>query len=301
VSHRIGILSATLAAAMLALLAGTVAREATGAAQPAAAAPAEDKPELDLVVRTGVRFHPNHTRMVQDSLVSQVYDCLKGLVSDTAAGSTPPKDGAARYRLFVQHAAAIKINKGVRRIRLERDDHFAARFVTADESGRYQFRLVKWNGSSYEKVDQWQVPYGKRHWLALPKDTNTRKAAEMVPQMMLGAEPTSVRAALLSYLLPIKVVRTTGTAGQTQTCQVAVANRSPWKLSKLDVYMQWPDARSPQNARYKASFRLPEPLAPGDKTSVTCTGEPLTLQFGFQYSEPMEMRPSATWEPVETQ
>lgn len=301
-SHRIGIASTTLGAT--ALVATLLALPGAGAARAAAepSAPAESavtdasKPELDLVVTTGVRFHPDHTRMVQDRLVVFACDCLKGLLSETAGVADRPQDGGAHYRLLIRHAAVIKVQPGTRSDYLLPYKRYYARFVTAEESGGYQFRLMKWNGTAYDKVDQWQTPYGKTHWFITKRGLQYREIEEAKPKLMLQAEPTSVRAALLSHLAPIKMVRSTGTAGKAQTCKVAVANRSPWTLKALDVEMEWPHAHAPRRGRYKTTFHLGEPLAPGEETTVTCTGEPLALHFEYQYEQPMEILPSATWE-----
>ena len=291
-----------LAIAWVALpgLPGGTAAAAAGAAEPAATDPAgaATEAELDLVVQTGVRFHPDHTRMVQDRLVVYACDCLMGLVSESAKAGGRPKDGEARYRLLIQHTAAVKVNKGVRRSRWNQNRDFASRFVTADEAGRYQFGLLKWNGSSYTKVDSWQVPYTESHWSPVPADTTSRDLGRLGQEMMLRATPTGVKTALLSRLLPIKMVGSIGPVGEMQTCKVAVANRSPWTLTELEVSLQWPDARQPRHHRYGAKFRLDEALPPGEQKAVTCSGEPLQLRFANEFARPMEMDVSAAWEPA---
>ena len=291
----IGVTSVAVAAFVLALPAtssdGAEAVEPAGASKPEA--------EIDLVVQTGVRFSPDHTRMVQDRLVALAGECLKGLVTDKSAEGAPLEDGATPYRLVIQHTAAIKVNKGTRRETFLQDRDFYSTFVTAQESGRYQFLLTKWTGSTYAKAGQWQVPYSEMHWFGLPKNATSRQSSELGQKMILQAQPASVKSALLSRLLPIGLAGSVGQVGQMQDCRVAVANRSPWTMKELEVVLRWPDARAPRRARYQAKFVLTQPLPPGKQRLVTCSGEPLDLDYAHEYTKQMEIYPRATWAPAE--
>jgi len=261
---------------------------------------AEPAPELDIVVRTAVRASPDHTRMVQEKLLAYARECLSGVVaSEAPPQGEAPKDGAARFRLFIEHAATLKTASGADKDTVLTDKDYFSRFLVTQEKGAYKFRLAQWKDSRYVNVDKWSSSYAVEHRLPLKDSFTSREAPAIRERALQFAYPKHVRPALLGHLLPIRIGQSRGVAGKTQSCQVIVKNASPWPLKSLEATLQWPDPRARGKVRYEGAIALTEPLAPGRQKAVLCTGEPLTLDYRWQYLKPMAVEASPVFAPVE--
>lgn len=282
------------------ILAGAAAVVLLCGAVPRAARAAEPVPELDVVARTAVRLHPDHTRMVQRKLVEYPRECLGGLVSPNMPPQEgAPKDGAARFRLFIEHAATLKMAGTVeKQDMLTREGYYGLWFATKDQ-GAYKFRLAQWDKSHYVNVDQWTCPYAVVHRIDVWKTFSSRDLPVLRERALKNAFPEHVKHALLGRILPIRIVQSRGVVGATQSCRVIVKNASPWPLKSLKATLHWPDARSKGTARYKAAISVAQVLAPGKQTDVACMGEPVTREFRWQYLEPMKVDASPVFAPAE--
>ena len=277
--------------AVLALLCGSAPLMVRGA---------EPVPELDIFARTAVRVSPQHTQMVQRSLTDYARRCLSGLVSRHAPLEVSvPKDGAARFRLFIEHAASLKTaNQAVKETLLADRDYFS-RFLVTQEKGVYKFRLAQWKDSRYVNVEQWAAPYAVVHHYPLPKSFNSRDLPALRGKSLMQTFPKSIKQALLGRILPIRIGQSRGAVNKTQSCQVIVKNASRWPLKSLEATLRWPEPRAKGQARYEGTITLAKTLAPGRQTVVPCKGKPLKLEFRWEYLEPVEIDASPVFAPAD--
>lgn len=282
------------------ILAGAAAVVLLCGAVPRAARAAEPVPELDVVARTAVRLHPDHTRMVQRKLVEYARECLAGLVSpDMPPQEGAPKDGAARFRLFIEHSATLKTAGALEKHDMLTRDGYYGQWLATKDQGAYKFRLAQWDKSHYVNVDQWTCPYAVVHRIDVWKKFTSRDMPVLRERALKNAFPEHVKQALLGRILPIRIVQSRGVVGATQSCRVIVKNASRWPLKSLKATLHWPDARSKGGARYKAAISGVAALEPGKQTVVSCMGEPVTRDFRWQYLEPMSIDASPVFAPAE--
>ncbi|KPJ71115.1 MAG: hypothetical protein AMS14_09520 [Planctomycetes bacterium DG_20] len=264
---------------------------------------AEPVPELDVVARTAVRVSPQHTQMVLWGLTDYARQCLTGLVSKSAPDyGEAPKDGAARFRLLIEHTASLKTPTPVHEVLLNGD--FYSPFLVTQEKGAYRFRLTQWQESRYVNVAEWTSPYAVTHRFPLPKSYDSRDLAGLRENALMGASPKSIKQALLDRILPIRIGQSQGDVGRPQSCQVIVKNASRWPLKSLKAALEWPDARARGQARYTrygATITLAQALAPGQHIVLPCTGTPLNRRFRWEYLEPMAIEASPVFAPAEGQ
>ena len=279
-----------VSAAALVMSCGSAPRTAHGA---------EPTPEIDVVAQTAVRLSPAHTQMVRQKLVEYARGCFGGLVPEGApvpAGAA--KDGAARFRLFIEHAATLKTAGHADKDTQLTDKDYYALFLLTHEKGVYKFRLAEWKDARYVNVDQWTGPYAVVHRLSLPEHFTSRDMPALRAKALKYAYPRNVKQALLSHLIPIRIGQSRGVPGKEQSCQVIVKNASPWTLQSLQATLRWPDPRTKALVRYEGAVTVSAALPPGQQTAVPCLGKPLTLDFRWQYLEPVEIEASPVFAPA---
>lgn len=262
-----------------------------------AAAAVADKPELDVVVKTAMRVAPKHTEAYAAALRTNVERCLQGLV-DPAASTTDVPDGAAYFRLYVEHTGTVKVANATSKERLASDSDWAGVFLGAQESGAYRFRLARWTGSRYVPVDQWTQPIAEEHFLPVGESVSTKEIGTYRTSALMQVMPYYVGEALLSRLVPIRFVKATGVPGVAQTVTVAIQNRSPWPVMSVRARIEWPDQKVKGKFRYEAEVSHNETLMPGQQATVTGKGALMDARFRWQMQAPIRIEALPVFDPT---
>jgi hypothetical protein len=266
---------------------------------------AEDVPELDIVVTSKVtpaNLPAEHTDALVKALTKDTREIFFRLVSpNLPIRPEAPKDGAAKHRLFVDHAATI--NCGIQ-ISMKADsggnvggDYTVRRwYVPFDQKGTVAVRLAKWTGEKYEDIIKFSAPVPKnerelRDGAAMQIAERAHRGGSVGTdsnQCPVGLDearktalrqslPPTLRSTLYSKLVPITLVKAGpgGKPGEVQV-ELKVENKTPWPLKRAEYafaqgsgaaaqhFMAGEERGMPGNT----AFSLPEPLAPGQSTTV---------------------------------
>lgn len=273
---------------------------------------AEDAlPELDIVVTAKVT--PNtipqeHSDALLRALQKDLREVFFRMVSPNAPlpSAGPAKDGAAKYRLFLDYTTAI--NCGVQfSMKSEKGNNTGGDYTVRrwylpfDQKATYVARVAKWSGDKYEDVAKFNGPVPKNEKelrdgalmqvADRPHRAGMDGAASNVCPVPLdearktalrNSLPPSLRATLYSKLVPVTLVKATPTkmdGGKAAEMQVElkVENKSPWPLKRAEFaftqggsgFMAGEERGMPGNQ----AFALAEALAPGQSTTVKTTAK----------------------------
>ena len=283
---------------------------------------AGELPDLEVVATTTLRLSREHTQAYVKKLRLAARGCLDSLeiygeeVADDEGGLFPrdgdgtqgkdapndkgargSRDGAAQYRLVVAHAGEARIGTSPRRrstdlAPITNPTQLVARdwnwYLDVHEKGAVTFRLLRWQGGGYQKIDEWSTPYQDSvRWLeATSKRTDhlrdrpnlsPAELAEARSQAVMNIMPNdSIEDSIMRHFVPVMVLDVgaleLGEAPRDVT--LLVANRSPWPLAKLRVLVR---CKAPQSSKKKhrdvldleLEISFPELLLPGQKKKVT--------------------------------
>lgn len=258
---------------------------------------AGDKPELDIVVKTAMRVAPKHTEAYAAALRTNAERCLQGLVDPAASVTADPPEGAAYFRLYIEHTGTVKVANATSKERLATESDLAGLFLGAQETGAYRFRLAKWTGARYVVVDQWLQNIVEEHFLPVGESVSNKEIGTYRTSALMQVMPYYVGEALLSRLVPIRFVKAAGAPGAAQTVTVAIQNRSPWPVASVRARIEWPDLKVKGKYRYEAEVSHDEPLAPGQQATVTAKGALTAARYRWQMQAPMRVEALPVFDP----
>jgi hypothetical protein len=145
----------------------------------ALAAAQEPEYDIDIIASTNLAVTKEHTAAFIRGLVSEVDDCYVGLKVRTYESDEKPKDGAARFRLALEHRGTVAIgNSLTSRGGFPKSDiksfvngkrldivvgtdfkyHQTIWLIAASQKGTIGLKFQKWDGSAYKTLDSWSVP-----------------------------------------------------------------------------------------------------------------------------------------------
>ncbi len=305
-------MAAVVLAAALGGIAATACAEVPwkqGPAEKAAPGPgADDKPELDIVVKTSLRVTPQHTEAYLAAMRAGAEECLGGLVQPGAPAAAPA-DGAARYRLLVEYVGTVKVAPAVMYEQATRsasramtEGHRTAdvegAFLSSKQTGNFRFQLTKWNGTKYIPVENWTVPYADTYHHPVDKAVSNKEMGPYRNAALMKTLPDGLPDALLGHLLPVRIVKSAGSPGTAQTVTLSVQNRSPWPLKKLDARLEWSDERSKDRYRYAVEIAHSGLLMPGKQVILTGKGEPMEVTWVWEAQQPARLRAAPLFDPT---
>lgn len=254
-------------------------------------------PELDIVVTSTVlpaTLPPDHAVTVQRSIQRDLREVFFRLVSRAYLPNAPMEDGAASYRLFVEHTATINLGTQVsgkveKKTGLGANTIYRSWFLPYSQKATVAVRLAKWSDGKYEDVLKFSAPVPKnQHELQdgalvrihdatfnTEKDNATfpLKPDEARKNALHRTLPPTLRTVLFPKLVPITLVKTAaaGKPGELEV-ELKIENKTPWLVTRAEFaftaagqhFMAGKDNGLPGNF----SFALPEPLAPAQTTTV---------------------------------
>jgi len=266
----------------------------------------EALPELDIVVTTKITpatIPQEHADPILRALQKDAREIFFRMVSPNAPlpSAEPAKDGAAKFRLFLDHATTIncgsQFSMKVEKISNAGGDYTVRRwYLPFEQKATYAVRLAKWTGTRYEDVIKFggQVPKNEREirdgGTLQVAETSHRagmdgKAPEVCPTPLDEARktalrnslPPSLRSSVYSRLVPVTLVRASptkmdGAKPAEMAVELKVENKSPWPLKRAEFaftqggmgFMAGDERGLPGNQ----AFTLAQPLAPGQSTVV---------------------------------
>ena len=255
-------------------------------------------PELDVVVETNLRETPKHRAAYLAAMLANARKCLGGLVAETAPDpATPPPDGAAPYRLFIQHHGKVEVDQTSSAAKGAAGAADGVGRLLARQRGTFLFRLAKWSGSAYPTEDQWTSEFATSHFLAIPPGASADNMVEYRNEALMLAMPHAMMSALLDHVLPIRVTETAGESGSAKTYRILVENRSRWSLRKLAVRVIWCEKAGQNRYRYRAEARYDGLLAPGKKVELAGTAALAPSEFVWEYELPTQIEAVPTFVP----
>jgi len=271
---------------------------AAGLAGEASAAPAAPAAEVDVVVDTGLLTPPDHRQSYLESMRAYARECLGGLVPpEPHPAGTPPRAGAARYRLFVEHRGKVEVDAVAAPAELVGENQGEARQWITRQKGTIRFRLGRWDGSGYPTVDQWSSTFQTEHFLPMPADASVEERAQYQRAARNLATPEGVKSGILDRLLPVKLAKTAGKPGSPQAMTLAVTNRSRWTLTHLDIAVTWCAVGEKDRHRYQGEVTFDGRLEPGAQVELKGVAEPAPSIFGWEYTLPTQIEARPVFEP----
>jgi hypothetical protein len=269
---------------------------------------AADKPELDIVVKTSLRVTPQHTEAYLAAMRAGAETCLGGLVQPGAPAGAPA-DGAARYRLLIEYAGTVKMAPAVIYEQATRSASRAmteghrtvdveGAFLSSKQTGNFRFQLTRWNGTKYVAVENWAAPYADTYRLPVDKAVSNKEMGPYRNAALMKTLPDGLTDALLGHLLPVRIVKSSGSPGTAQTVTVSVQNRSPWPLKRLDARLEWSDERSKDRYRYGVEITHSGLLMPGKQVILTGKGEPMEVTWCWEAQQPARLQASPLFDPT---
>lgn len=272
----------------------------TALALPVAAAAQDRKPnpEVDVLVETNLRIAPEHTEKYKSLLGTYARQCLGGLAAKPRKDApAQPEDGAAYYRLAVAHAGSIVVANSPKIDRAADRSDGSVRYLLARQKGRFQFDLTRWTGKAYESVDKWTSDFSTVHYTPVSPDMTRSDIPKWRKEALMRAYPNAVKDGILEHILPIKVVRTFGQPGGTQSLVVALANESLWPLKTVKIVILWPKQHGKEAYRYRAELNYSGLLMPTEKTTLRGKGTVMAGAYRYELAMPMQITATPTFDP----
>lgn len=137
---------------------------------------ADDPVELDLVVSTTLNSTDEHIAKYLEALTTSVTSQLSSLDPQTYDADNKPRDGAARFRVIVEHKGTVTIGGSLQQVanghpvvNVEVGDKSIKTTVDkahwrtvwamkASQKGTITFKLLQWQEKSYKSLSAWSVP-----------------------------------------------------------------------------------------------------------------------------------------------
>ena len=232
------------------------------------------------------------------------------------AGATPPppdEKAAAKYRLQIDHSGSITLGNITSTLLQYPDSHsstivpVAMRtwFMDAQCKATLQFSLLRRDGVKYTVLDKWSAPAPKGE--SAPAGTQVEiarftgvankvggaqlpispeEAAKTAQRAFLPGNPSSL---ILSHLFSIAAAAAPKPANgdpvpEGLTLEITIENKSPWPVKEIEAVLSWQGKPHALGEMGKAGgyhvLVLPEPLPPGQKTTVVTAARPQTPRPG---------------------
>ena len=255
--------------------------------------------ELDLVVETNLCRSPQHTKAYLEAMRDYARKGLGGLVAvQPRDPATPPKDGAAPYRLFIRHTGGVEVEEVTAPANGVGGPADGVRQLVARQKGTFTFRLAEWTGSGYPTVDQWSSRFVMSHYVAVARHVTPEAMSGYRREVLMLAMPEAVTRGILNHILPIRLAEVSGGPAARKTCTVTVRNRSRWPLGKLTAKVIWCEKVAEGRYRYEAKPQYDGRLAPGKEIALKSTAVLAPSQIDWEYDLPTQIEAVPTFVPT---
>lgn len=268
-------------------------------------APAAD-PVLDIVVTSSLSTTKEHATSYRGSLHQDVQAVFKSLEppGELDDGKAPP-DGAARYRLFIEHKGTVSVGDALKTfgehpikselvgnkivVGPDRTKYVTTWCLPYTHTGTAAFRLAEWKAGKYQPVLSWSatVPdpndgLGRKGLLDVAtlnqdaakaplnfKPAFPKKLEEARTEALNSLLPGELREAVCQALVPGRIGKVKP-AGDDVAAELTFQNKSPWPVAKVKVSVLAMGNRLIGNEESELEFS--PPLAPGKSGTATLTG-----------------------------
>lgn len=256
------------------------------------AAPEADTPELDIILQSNLETTKEHSAKYRQDLRDGARKAFRSLAPKVYSEEDKPADGAARFRVILEHKGRVWIGPRpeVTRSNVTPEADRVAWRLPVRHEGVVTLRLLKWEGGQYR-------PLGAPTF-AFPARPNNRDNPEQwvevatlavppnlppPPQMPLSmqeaqakvlerVEARDLEAPLLNALIQTRLLRAGFINPMSAGAQVALTNNSPWALNGVDLYVEWPQGPEAFGLAFRHEF--PTPLPPGRSAPAGGTERP---------------------------
>lgn len=272
--------------------------------------------EMDVVVTvkvTPANLPQDYSDSIRSTLFSDMRSSFPRIISlsTPAMMAGPEKDGAAKFRLFLDYASVVTCGTQLT-MKAEKADNAGGNFtkrswyLAFDQKATFTARLAKWSGTRYEDLMKFGGPVPKKETrdpgplLVFQRSTPTKSAdkdPDVCPLSLEAARgdalqtamPSSLRAILFSKLVPISLLKATptkmdGVKPAEMAVELKIDNKSPWPLKSVAFNFVQGGVEFSVGSQ---DIALTTPIAPGQATAVKAIARPQSggLQPGTQSAE----------------
>lgn len=228
--------------------------------------------ELDVVATTNVKNSEAFVKACLLEIFGQTSSALSSL-SPVDASNGKANDGAARYRLLIDHKGTVEVGKKLTvqssfprkkeetvkigkaeivRTVPDKTYYLSNWFLPVKQKATLTFKLLKWEDGAYQSLDAWTIPVAYREAVVgglapvarLEQDAAKGKI-DLLPECPISpdeardeafaqCEPGPFENAFAARWVKGKFGKLTLNEGEVQY-EVAVENKSPWPLSQIFV------------------------------------------------------------------
>lgn len=266
-------------------------------------------PAIDLVVTTNLTTRKEHLDAYRTALRDEVAAALRSLEPDAEPDEGKPPDGAARFRVFVDHTGSASVGDTLKvfsahpikteiagnKIVLspDRTKYNTTWYLPYSHKGAVTLRLTEWKAGKYQPVLAWSVtppgPYDSidRKGLIevdrLAQDTAKApiKLNPMCPKKLEEARaealnqvlPGEFHEAVCQGLVPGRIGKVKNGA-EAVTAELTFQNKSPWPVKAVKVAVMTTGymviGTGLGGGDYDVEFA--QPVAPGKSITQVVTG-----------------------------
>lgn len=271
-------------------------------------------PTLDIVVTSSIKLPKEQLTSYVEMLGREAADCFRTLHPTLAKSGEKLKDGAAVYRLLIDHKGTLTIGGITGGDRIDKGTEVTGGswsrtwFIDCRQDGTFQFRLMKWDETKYTEVDKWSAPMPKP-----PKNFDAPEGKMVVASLggmknipdkgkcpialpdaqrmaLDSVHPTSLKEALCTRLVAITEVTADAPKDGKSNLTFTVENKTPWDIQWIQPSIVCQGKvygvgrRSGKISAYTLFFT--EPLHGGEQKKLTQEGEEIvsTIKTNTVYS-----------------
>lgn len=287
----------------------------------------DEKPLVDVVVKSNLDTGL-HARLYVQAISQSVSAALDGLNpvtygEDENAPSDKAANGAAKFRLLVEHRGTISlgavqrvtndykfiegaIQGNVIRRTIDKAHWESAWAIKVAHRGTVEFKLLAWNGGSYNILSSWNTNIRNAYFEAnagsvtvagMSQPTNTKfdrnprcpvteaeaKAIALEKMMPDNLAPDVLAHLVQATLKGLKAprppalrpggvpvdMRRIGERPEARV-ELAIQNSAPWAIKAVSINVAWGDRQSPMILAVEHTFD--KPFAPGALGTILHTG-----------------------------
>ena len=256
----------------------------------------EEIPEIDFALNVKLSTPPTHQTAYLENMTFSLRSCFGSMAAPAAPA--PLKDGAAKYRLFIDGTVAIVFGNTVTQEKSEDTAKLGGffqitYFLPIQHTGTLQLKLCKWDGQKYTDVEKWTAPVPSKEYKGGRIEVATAiGGGGAVPKMPWSVEEAQLRSyssvmpgpmgdAVFAHWLQITPQRAVPSKSNPPPSAVSpitnfdvelsIKNSSPWTVRRLSSNVAYQGQvlhlGEVSNGGYWASF--PESIPPGKTTRAT--------------------------------
>jgi len=245
--------------------------------------------EIDIVITTRLNTTKEHVAAFRESLrkgAEKAFDSLKPTIYGE---EQKPNDGAARFRLMIEHKGTVVVGNALIPMRSRNpggDDNVSWQVQTGQD-GEIAFRFLQWEGGKYKPLGGWSIPAGQdapggRIEVATDEVAAGRALPRQMPLTIPEARakalekllPRDIMQPLLDGLLKVEMLQADAQEEGDRVkgaAEVVLTNVSPWPVEKASIAVEW--TVGPREAlRITVEHRFEKPLATRQDARFSGTG-----------------------------